>query len=96
MVAECQQILPSGNKCRAIALRGKPHCRHHAPARRRQMPRRYRVRHTSFLGPIPESASRADIQQTLTATIHALADGSISVYRAQALITSLQMLTKTL
>lgn len=35
-------------------------------------------------------------RQTLTATIHALAGDSISVYRAQALVTSRQTLAKTL
>jgi hypothetical protein len=96
MIAECQQILASGNKCRAIALRGKTHCQHHAPALRRRAPRRNRVRATSLLGPIPEIKNREELQQTLTQTIHALADGSISVYRAQVLITSLQTLAKTL
>ena len=95
LVAECQQILASGNKCRAIALRGKSYCQHHAPARRRQVPRRNRVRTTALLGPVPEITSREEIQQTLAQTINALADGSISVYRAQVLITTLQTLAKT-
>lgn len=94
MVPECQHILANGNKCRALALRGKPHCQHHA--HRRQAPRRRIMRPTALLGPIPEITSRRDIQQVLSQTLNALANNSISVYRAQALITTLQTMNKTL
>jgi hypothetical protein len=96
MVTECLHVLATGNKCHAIALRGQSYCQHHSPARRRQASRRNRVRPTTFLGPLPEITSREELQHALRQTIHALADGSISVYRAQTLITSLQTLAKTL
>jgi hypothetical protein len=96
MVAECQYILSTGNKCRAIALRGKPHCQHHAPGRRRLAPRKPVIRQTALLGAIPEIASRQDLHDVLSLTVHALANGSISVYRAQVLITTLQLMAKNL
>lgn len=96
MVPECQHILLSGKKCSAVALRGKTLCRHHAPGRRRHAPRRYAVRQTSLLGPLPEITDRAALQHALSQTIHALANNSISVYRAQALLTSLQLASKTM
>ena len=96
MVAECQPILATGNKCRAIALRGKSHCQHHAPGRRRQAPRKPVIRQTALLGLIPEITSRQDLHDVLPLTIQALANGSISVYRAQVLITTLPLMAKNL
>jgi hypothetical protein len=89
MVAECQQIFATGNKCRAIALRGKSHCQHHAPSRSRRAQRKLVIRQTALLGAIPKIASRQDLQYVLSLTVQALANGSISVYRAQVLITTL-------
>lgn len=96
MVAECRQILATGNKCRAIAQRGKPHCQHHAPSRRRQAPRKPVIRQTALLGAIPEITSREELHEVLSLTVHALANGSISVYRAQVLITTLQLMARNL
>lgn len=96
MVSECCHILSSGKKCRAVALRGRPFCRHHAPDRKRHAPRPYAVRQTRLLGPLPEITDPAALQQALSQTIRALANNSVSVYRAQALITSLQLAAKTM
>ena len=96
MVSECQRTLSSGEKCRAIALRGKDHCHHHAPVRRRRASRPYRMRQTALLGSVPELDSHDAVHQVLNQTVHALANGDISVYRAQVLITSLQLAAKTL
>jgi hypothetical protein len=54
------------------------------------------VRQTSLLGPLPEITNRQELQYALSRTIQALANNSISVYRAQALITTLQLAAKTL
>jgi len=96
MVPECQYILPSGKKCQGVALRGKTPCYHHTPNRKRRAPRPYAVRQTSLLGPLPEITNRQELRYALSRTIQALANNSISVYRAQALITSLQLAAKTL
>jgi hypothetical protein len=96
MVPECHHILPSGKKCQAVALRGKTLCHHHTPNRKRRAPRPYAVRQTSLLGPLPGITNRQELQYALSRTIQALANNSISVYRAQALITSLQLAAKTL
>ena len=96
MVAECQQILDTGHKCRAIALRGKPHCQHHSPGRRRQAPRKPVIRQTALLGAIPEITSRQELHEVLSIAVQALANESISVYRAQVLITTLQLMAKNL
>jgi hypothetical protein len=96
MVPECQHILSDGKKCRAVALRGKTLCYHHAPNRRRKAPRPYAKRQTALLGPLPEITDHQALQRALSQTIRALANNSISVYRAQALITSLQLAAKTI
>ena len=96
MVSECQHVLPGGKKCRAIALRGKTLCHHHVPNCKRRAPRPYAVRQTSLLGPLPEITNRQELHYALSRTIQALANNSISVYRAQALITTLQLAAKTL
>ncbi|QNI30715.1 hypothetical protein H7849_16470 [Alloacidobacterium dinghuense] len=96
MIPECQHVLPGGKKCRAIALRGKTHCHHHSPTRKRHAPRPYRLRQTALLGPLPELSSHDAVQQVISQTVHALANGDISVCRAQVLITSLQLAAKTL
>jgi hypothetical protein len=96
MVPECQHTLSSGKKCRAIALRDKALCRHHVRNRKRKAPRPYVMRQTSLLGPLPEITGREAVQRTLSLTIQALANDSISVYRAQALITLLQLAAKAL
>lgn len=96
MVTECQHILIGGKKCCAVALRAKTLCRHHAPNRKRYVPRPYAVRRTNLLGPLPEITDRATLQRALSQTIHALANNSISIYRARALITSLQLASKTM
>lgn len=95
MLPECHHILHNGNKCRAIALRGKPHCKHHAPGRRRRTPKP-RIHRTILLRTIPEITNRRELQEVLSLTLQALANNSISVYRAQALITSLQLMAKTM
>jgi hypothetical protein len=94
MVPECQHTLSSGKKCRAIALRDKALCRHHV--RKRKATRPYVMRQTSLLGPLPEITDREAVQRVLSRTIQALANDSISVYRAQALITMLQLAAKAL
>ena len=96
MIEECQYVLPGGRKCRAVALRGKSLCRHHAPNRKRHAPRPYAMRQTSLLGPLPAIGDRQAVPYALSRTIQALANNSISVYRAQALITSLQLAAKTI
>ena len=95
MVAECQSTLANGNKCRAIALRGKPHCQHHVPSRRRYAPQR-RLRQTALLGTLPRITNRNELQHVLSLTLHALANDTISVCRAQALLSSLQLMAKNL
>lgn len=96
MVTECQHILISGKKCCVVALRGKTLCRHHAPNCKQYAPRPYAVRQTGLLGTLPEITDRATLQRVLSQTIHALANNSISVYRAQVLITSLQLASKNM
>ena len=54
------------------------------------------IRQTALLGLIPEITSRQDLHDVLSLTVQALANGSISVYRAQVLITTLQLMAKNL
>ncbi|WP_158751245.1 hypothetical protein [Acidobacterium sp. S8] len=96
MVPECQHILSNGNKCQAIALRSRPHCQHHAPGHKRHAPRPHRVRPTLLLGALPDITTRQELQYVLSQTIYALADDTISVYRAQTLLTLLQIMSNTL
>jgi len=94
MIQQCEHILDSGQKCCAAALRGKRHCRHHSSNCRRRLPRPY-VRQTRLLGPLPELNTQEAVH-TIISEVVRLSDGSISVCRAQALITSLQLASKTL
>jgi len=81
-------------RSRRIALQTP--CRQRVPNRKRYAPRPYAVRQAILFGPLPEITDRADFQRALSQTIHALANNSISVYRAQALNTSLQLAAKTI
>jgi len=95
MIQQYEHLLGSGQKCCAAALRGKRHCRHHSSNCRRRPPRPY-VRQTRLLGPLPELNTQEAAHTIISEVVRALSDGSISVCRAQALITSLQLASKTL
>ena len=61
------------------------------PRRKRHAPRPQRVRPTLLLGALPDITTREELQYVLSQTIYALADDAISVYRAQTLLTLLQI-----
>ena len=46
---ECRHIMPSGRKCRAAALRGKPFCFHHAKLHSKPVGREPRMLKTQAL-----------------------------------------------
>ncbi|HEX3663003.1 MAG TPA: hypothetical protein VHU89_16320 [Acidobacteriaceae bacterium] len=49
MTPECTHILPSGQKCRGLAGRNQPFCRHHRPKTLGQRPIPHRDRYTPLM-----------------------------------------------
>ena len=91
MTPECERIFPSGKKCGSPAMRGRQYCYYHQDGR---IPR-IRERRPRFPGLEPEAVADiynpSAIAQTLSATLHALAAGQISLYKAQTLIYAMQL-----
>jgi hypothetical protein len=85
---ECRHIMPSGNICKALALRGKPFCyfhdKLHTAARKRPDPRRPVI--------IPMAIEdRCTIQVAVAQVLRALIDDNIDNRRASILINGLRL-----
>ncbi len=89
---ECRHILPSGQKCHAIALRGRPFCFHHARVRTIAA-QNLHLDHSVILPPIEDHASvLVAINQVLTA----LSTGRIDIKTAGRHLYALQIAAQTI
>ena len=87
-IPECHHILPSGKKCRAVALRGKFYCYHHiGPARKRERP----ARPSNSTLNLPVLDSPAAIEQVAVTVVDALANGTLDPKRARLLLSGLRL-----
>ena len=90
--AVCKHVFPSGRRCKAPALSGKPLCHHHTRSCSLTANNRYRLRSVG----IPPLEDRAAIRMALDETIAAMLSNKISERKSGKLLWAIQIASHNL